>query len=108
MDYQRLRLVAGVIHDRDFAGLDDEELHVVLTRRKQRLPVPVQLGRGLGAISQLTDLRLIQGGECDRLKIVLAHNLATRSSVSPCGCYCPDPSGRAVQAATCIGSERYR
>ena len=73
VDRDRLRLVAGVVDDLDLAGLDDEELEVAVADREQRLPVPVQPGRGIGATSQLLDLGLIEGRECDRKKIALVH-----------------------------------
>ena len=62
MDRDRLRLVARIIHDLDLARLHDEEVHVAVADRKKRLPVPEQLRLGMGAAGQLTDLRLIQGG----------------------------------------------
>jgi hypothetical protein len=65
MDSECLRLVARVIYDLDLPGFNDEELHVMLANGEERLPVPVQLGLGMGAASQLAYLHFIKGRECD-------------------------------------------
>jgi hypothetical protein len=74
MDRDRPRRIASIIYNLDLARLHNEEVHVSLAYRKKRLPVPEQLGLGIGAACELTDLRLIKSGECDRQKIVFAHS----------------------------------
>src|SRR5713226_10470906 len=74
MGREGLRLVARVIYDFDLARLHNEEVHVSVAHRKKRLPVPEHLRLGMGATCQLTDLRLIKGGECDRQKVVFVHS----------------------------------
>ena len=84
MDRDRLRLVAGVVHDLDLARLHDEEVHVAVANRKQLLPVPKQLRLGMGARRQVTDLRLIQSRECHRLKVLFIHKGKLNSLYSHC------------------------
>lgn len=47
------------------AGLHLEEVHVPVAGRKQRLPVPEQLRRGVRTARKLIDLGLIGCGERD-------------------------------------------
>ena len=74
MDRDRLRLVARVIDDLDLTRLDDEEFEVTVADRKERLPVPVHLGRGGGALGELANLGFVKRRKRDGLKVVFGHN----------------------------------
>ncbi len=78
MNRDRLWLLARVVDDLDLAQLDDEEFEVAVADRKQRLPIPVHLGSGGRAMSQLGDLGLVKGREGDGLETMLDCGSATQ------------------------------
>src|ERR1051325_4514960 len=74
-----LGLVAGIVHNFDLARVHDEEAHLPVADAEEGLSVPEELGLGLGAARELTDLRLIECRECNREKILFAHSSGLNS-----------------------------
>src|SRR5438105_12567515 len=83
VDRDGLRLIAGMIHDLDLAGFDDEEFEVAVTDREQRLPVAVGLRRDTAAAAQIVDERLLERRERYRLQIVFGHGCSTTQIANP-------------------------
>src|SRR6476620_128714 len=75
MHVDRLRLVARGINDLDLARLYDVEVDVEVANRKKRLTILEVLRLGAATCGQSTDLRFIQGRECNGKEILFTHSM---------------------------------
>ncbi len=78
VDRDRLRCVAGLVHDLDLAGLDDEELIVPIADLEEFLSGLIPLASRRGAPRERRDLGLVEPREGHGLQIVGDHSVRGR------------------------------
>jgi hypothetical protein len=69
----RLRHLAGLVHDIDLAGLDDEELEIALEDTNEGLPGPELLERRSRASAERGHLRFVEPGKRCGVQVVRYH-----------------------------------
>src|SRR5262245_3285239 len=89
MDRDRLRLLAGVIEDLDFTGLDYKELEIPVADRDEDLPVPKRPRHGARARLELPNLRVREGGEGDGLERLFGHGVRPYCRTNPVQAHAP-------------------
>src|SRR5262245_57295335 len=100
--------VARMIDDLDFARRHDEERHVALAHREQRLPAFIGLRYGVRTGVESSELTLVERGEGDRQEIVFRHAIESsgwRRSSEGNGALGEHPPPRALGGAIAAASK---